>query len=51
MTLGALSDDIEDQLSWITRTRQSIDEAEEPSSDLHYLIEEITLIKVNICLR
>ena len=46
VTLGALSDDIEDQFSWLNRTRQSIDEAGEPPTDLHFLIDEITLIKV-----
>ena len=46
MTLGALSDDIEDQFSWLTQTRQLIDEAEEPSTELHCLIEDITSIKV-----
>ena len=46
VTLGALSDDIEDQFGWINRTKRIIVEAPEQEYDMHSLIHDINEIKV-----
>ena len=46
VVLGSLSDDIEDQFGWLTRTRVVIEEGEDPGQEMQDLIEAINKIKV-----
>ena len=46
VTLGALSDDIEDQFSWLNRTKKIIIEAPQQEYDMYSLIHDINEIKV-----
>ena len=47
VVLGALSDELEDQLVWIDRVRRGLDEAPEPGTTVTVLLQEIYDVKVN----